>query len=98
MFTKTGDVAIRGRRWFIARRTYRYALLEHPGHAPAWLGLARAYDELGQREDAVRSYRRFLVLASDSLSAPLARRRAAALEREIETLRGSASSSPPAHP
>jgi tetratricopeptide (TPR) repeat protein len=67
-------------------------------YAPAYLGLGKVYEKMGQKEKALESYQRYLdelPSAKDAEEARAAQRAVARLEKEVGPHKPPASTSPP---
>ncbi len=63
-----------------ARALYKQAVRESPRHAAAWRGLGMVSSRMGQRNEAVRAFKRYLALRPNASDAAAIRKKLAGLQ------------------
>ena len=81
---------------------YREATHTDPGYAPAYMGLGKVYEKLGEKKRALAAYRKYLAELPSERQAKrdkVAHRAIERLERELNSAPGASPSSrkPPSH-
>jgi tetratricopeptide (TPR) repeat protein len=100
-----GWLALQGRKYEAAAKSFEKAVELYPRHFPSVVGLGKAYEETGRADDAVRVYGRYLdgkVKPEEAVQVRVAlgsaQRRAGKLDAAIESLRSALKAEPRSAP
>ena len=83
-----GNFYLRKKKYKGALSRFQEAIQEDSSYAPAYLGLGKAYENIGLKQKALQAYKKYLdALPSEksALEAKNAQRAVARLEREVST-------------